>query len=243
MSENQKQKRPATPADPAPSEHMPVPPQELVEAARLAPDHWISMVDPGWSGEGVPPDWAVAGRWRSGPAGEIEEWEDNEAYRPSPEALGWPAPADDVDAAFQLAVTGYGPAEDAVRALAAAEVAVLTLPDGLPVTAVASDGTPVVPVYTSSPYLDAAGGFAFEVVAVPDLLGRLPDGYALYVNPSGPAGTVLATGQLEEATALGRGTSATGADGDIHIGTHGDAGPYGDAETTGTEAEAEPVTS
>lgn len=182
---------------------MPTPPEDIVEAARLAPDHWISMIDPGWPGEGVPPDWAVVGRWRSGPTGEIEEWEDNETYRPSPDALGWPEPADDVDEALQLAVTGYGPAEGVTRALAAAEVAVLTLPDGEPVTAVASDGTPVVPVFTSSPYLDAAGAFAFELVAVSDLLDRLPKGHALYVNPSGPAGVVLVTGSLAEAIAAG----------------------------------------
>ncbi|WP_413796802.1 hypothetical protein [Streptomyces iranensis] len=30
----------------------------------------------------------------------------------SPEALGWPEPEDDVDAAIQLATTRYGPAED-----------------------------------------------------------------------------------------------------------------------------------
>jgi hypothetical protein len=180
---------------------MPTPPEDIVEAARLAPDHWISMIDPGWPGEGVPPDWAVTGRWRSGPTGEIEEWEDNDAYRPSPASLGWPEPADDVDEALQLAVTGYGPAEDVTRALAAAEVAVLTLPDGAPVTAVAKDGTPVVPVFTSSPYLDAAGAFAFELVAAPDLLDRLPEGHALYVNPPSPAGAVLGTGPLAEAVA------------------------------------------
>ncbi|GAA4949479.1 hypothetical protein GCM10023238_14770 [Streptomyces heliomycini] len=73
---------------------MPTPPDDIVEAARLAPEHWISMIDPGWDGEGVPPDRVVVGRWRTGTTGEIEEWEDNEAYRPSPEALGWPEPTD-----------------------------------------------------------------------------------------------------------------------------------------------------
>ncbi|MGW8062549.1 type VII secretion system-associated protein [Streptomyces ziwulingensis] len=175
---------------------MPTPPEDIVAAARLAPDHWISMVDPGWDGEGVPPDRVVVGRWRTGASGEIEEWEDNEAYRPSPEAQGWPEPTDDVDAALQLAVTGYGPVEDALRALATAEVAVLTLPDGTPVTAAVRDGRRVVPVFTAPPHLDGVGGLAFTHVTVPSLLDRLPPGHAFYVNPAGPAGTVLEPGQL-----------------------------------------------
>ncbi|MFC5242696.1 type VII secretion system-associated protein [Streptomyces atrovirens] len=176
----------------------PTPPDDIVEAARLAPDHWISMIDPGWDGEGVPPDRVVVGRWRTGATGEIEEWEDNEAYRPSPESLGWPEPTDDVDRALQLAVTGYGPPEDVLRALATAEVAVLTLPDGSLVTAAVEDGGLVVPVFTSSPHLDGVGGFAFERVTVPALLERLPPGRALYVNPAGPAGSVLEPDRLGE---------------------------------------------
>ncbi|MER5552012.1 type VII secretion system-associated protein [Streptomyces sp. NPDC002793] len=175
---------------------MPVPPEDIVAAARRAPEHWISMIDPGWHGEGTPPEWAVAGRWRTGVTGEIEEWEDNVAYRPSPESLGWPEATDGVDGALQLAATGYGPAGDVYRALATADVAVLTLPDGRLVTASVEHGKPVVPVCTSSPHLNSVGGFDFEVVAVGALLDRLPQGHALYVNPSSLAGTVLEPGLL-----------------------------------------------
>ncbi|KAF3467612.1 type VII secretion system-associated protein [Streptomyces sp. Tu 3180] len=193
---------------------MPTPPDDIVEAARLAPDHWISMIDPGWDGEGVPPDRVVVGRWRTGATGEIEEWEDNEAYRPSPESLGWPEPTDDVDKALQLAVTGYGPAEDVLRALATAEVAVLTLPDGSPVTAAVEDGGLVVPVFTAPSHLAGVGGFAFERVTVPALLDRLPPGHALYVNPAGPAGSVLEPGRL--AGTVTGGTRPDGAEPSAH---------------------------
>ncbi len=44
--------------------------------------------------------------------GEIEEWRANEDYRPSPTALGWPEPTDDVDEAVQRASTGYGPVDE-----------------------------------------------------------------------------------------------------------------------------------
>ncbi|MFF2727444.1 type VII secretion system-associated protein [Streptomyces sp. NPDC058008] len=183
---------PVAPLDPAP-------PEEFVEAARLAPDHWLYLADPGWRGEGPPPSWAVVGQWRSDSGGRIVEWEDNPDHRPSPEALGWPEPADDVDRAVQLATTGYGPAEDVTTALAGAEVAVLVTADGEPVSASAPDGTPVVPVYTSPQYLRAAGRLGFERLPVADLLGRIPPGHGLYLNSSAPAGLVLATDGLAEA--------------------------------------------
>ncbi|MEV1049148.1 type VII secretion system-associated protein [Streptomyces sp. NPDC049916] len=191
-------------ADPEGPLDPPEPPEEIVRAGRMAPDHWFSTVDPGWRGEGVPPDYAVAGRWRSDVDGEIVEWEDNDAYLPSPEVLGWPEPTDPVDAALQRAVTGYGPPEDVAYALTDAEVAVLTLPDGSPVTATGSDGTPVVPVFTSSRYLNLVGALAFDHRAAVDLLPQLPEGHRIYVNPPSPAGAVLETGPLAEMMARTR---------------------------------------
>ncbi|MEV5810521.1 type VII secretion system-associated protein [Streptomyces parvulus] len=174
----------------------PEPPEEIVKAARLAPDHWLSTIDPGWRGEGVPPGHTVAGRWRSDSEGKIVEWEDNDAYRPSPEVLGWPEPTDPVDAALQRAVTGYGPAEDVAHALAAAELAVLTLPDGSLVAATASDGGPVIPAFTSSRYLNLFGALTFEHRDAAEIVRQVPTGYRLYLNPPSPAGAILETGSL-----------------------------------------------
>ncbi|MGW5120569.1 type VII secretion system-associated protein, partial [Streptomyces noursei] len=86
---------------PVTGEEMPVPPPEVVEAAREAPDHWLAMVDLTWVGEGAPPLWAVIGQWRSGPDGTIVEWRDNPEYRPSPQMLEWADPTDPVDRAVQ----------------------------------------------------------------------------------------------------------------------------------------------
>lgn len=177
---------------------MPTPPHHILEAARAEPRHWFPALDPMWTGPGEPPDWAVAGYWWSGPTGRIEEWEANEEYRPSPRARGWAEPEDSVDAAIQLAATGYGPGEEVARALADAEVAVLSLPDGSLVTAAASDGKPVVLAFSAPSYLHAVGGLAFERLGLPDLLRRLPEGHALYVNPSGPVGLVLDPAVLAE---------------------------------------------
>ncbi|MGW4020329.1 type VII secretion system-associated protein [Streptomyces sp. NPDC005009] len=180
-------------------EELPPVPDDIREAGRLAPDHWLGVVDPMWSGEGKPPEWAMTGRWRSGLDGEIVEWEDNPEYRPSPRALGWPEPEDEVDRAVQLASTGYGPGEAVPAALAGREVAVLTAPDGGPLSATAPDGTPVVPVFTSSVFLHTAGRFAFELVGVDDLVTRVPEGHALYLNPSAAVGMLLDLGAVRDA--------------------------------------------
>ncbi|QNE73258.1 type VII secretion system-associated protein [Streptomyces finlayi] len=176
----------------------PVPPEEFVRAARLAPDHWLYLADPAWQGEGPPPAWAVVGQWRSDSEGEIVEWEDNEDYKPSPEAMGWPEPADDVDRAIQLATTGYGRAEDVTAALARAEVAVLLTAQGEPVSASAPDGTAVVPVYTSPRFLRAVGQLGFERLPVADLLARIPPGCSLCVNSSATVSMVLPTEGLAD---------------------------------------------
>ncbi|WP_097868433.1 type VII secretion system-associated protein [Streptomyces sp. rh34] len=179
----------------------PPPPEEFVQAASLAPDHWFYLPDPAWRGEGPPPEWAVVGQWRSDSAGVIVAWEDNEDYRPSPEAMGWPEPADEVDRAVQLATTGYGPAKDVTAALARAEVAVPVTAAGEPVSASAPDGTAVVPVYTSPRYLQGIGRLGYVRLPVTDLLARLPVGHSLCLNSSAPVSMVLATEGLADVLA------------------------------------------
>ncbi|WP_199185650.1 type VII secretion system-associated protein [Streptomyces carminius] len=181
-------------------ENTPPVPDEIREAARLAPDHWLGMVDPTWSGEGEPPEWATVGRWRSSPEGEIVEWQDNPEYRPSPRALGWPEPEDEVDQAVQLAATGYGPGEAVTRELADYEVAVLTAPGGGPLSVVTPDGAAAVPLYTSPVYLHTSGRFGFELMRVDkEFLDQVPEGHLLYLNPSGPVSMTLETGPVREA--------------------------------------------
>ncbi|MFJ2261532.1 type VII secretion system-associated protein [Streptomyces sp. NPDC087844] len=174
-------------------------PDEIREAGRSVPDQWLDMVDPAWSGEGEPPKWASVGRWRTGLDGEIEEWQDNPEYRPSPRALGWPEPEDDVDKAIQLAATGYGPGEAVPRALADREVAVLASPGGGPLATVTPGGDPAVPLFTSLVHLHTAGRFGFELISAVELLDRLPEGHLLHLNPSAPVSMMLEPDALREA--------------------------------------------
>ncbi|MEZ0156308.1 type VII secretion system-associated protein, partial [Streptomyces griseorubens] len=87
-------------------------PEAVRAAAREAPGHWIGVVDPEWTEERTPPEWAVLGEWRSDDDGDVGTYRANPAYRPSARALGWPEPTDPVDAAAQRAATGYGPVEE-----------------------------------------------------------------------------------------------------------------------------------
>ncbi|MGW2098635.1 type VII secretion system-associated protein [Streptomyces olivaceoviridis] len=166
-------------------EELPDVPEDIKEAARLAPDHWLGVVDPSWQGAEDPPAWAIAGQWRTDAAGTVVEWTENPDYRPSPVALGWDDPTDALDAAIQLAATGYGPEEDIDRLLLTAEVAVLVDASDAPVTASAPDGTPVVPVFTSQAQLDRVGALRHRRVQVEDLLPEIPFGHELYLNPAG----------------------------------------------------------
>ncbi|MEU8718380.1 type VII secretion system-associated protein [Streptomyces sp. NPDC048663] len=175
-------------------------PDHIREAARQAPDHWLGLIDPTWSGEGTPPNWALVGQWRSDLDGEIVEWLDNEEYQPSPKAMGWPDPTDPVDDAVQLAATGYGLAETVTHTLATAEVAVFLAPGGGLLSAVAPDDeTPIVPVFTSPDHLHSAGRLSFRPMNIPELLDQLPEGHLIYLNPSGPVSMTVETGPLREA--------------------------------------------
>ncbi|MGW6461185.1 type VII secretion system-associated protein [Streptomyces sp. NPDC055078] len=174
-------------------------PEEIREAARRAPDHWLGMVDPTWVGQGEPPNWAVVGQWRSGLDGEIAEWRPNEEYRPSPGALDWPAPTDAVDEAVQLAATGYGPGDAVTRTLAVAEVAMLLGPGRMPLSALSPDEEPVVPVFTSPVHLHAAGRFGYELLPAAEVLNRLPEGHLLYLNASGAVSMTVDSAALRRA--------------------------------------------
>jgi hypothetical protein len=189
---------------------MPPVPDSIREAGRLAPDHWLGMVDPAWTGEGTPPSWALVGQWRSSPQGEIVEWRENEEYRPSPSARGWPEPVDDVDAAVQLAAAGYRTGEAVTEALAALpEAAIFVTAEGEPLPATAPDGaTRVVPVFTSPVFLHSAGRLAYTLLSVRDLVARIPAEHQLYVNPSAAVSMTVDVDLLRAALDAGSGETS-----------------------------------
>ncbi|WP_331752510.1 type VII secretion system-associated protein [Streptomyces chartreusis] len=180
------------------------PPEDYVKAAKVAPNHWLSIIDRHWNGdEGEPPPgWAILGRWRSDEEGEIVEWEENTKYRPSPDAYGWARPVSLVDAAAQLVATGYGTQELFALVLADAEVAVCVDDEGELAVTETSDGTPAVPVFSASPDLDEDKLPPHEVMSVPDLLDQMPEGKeVLFLSSSAPVAQLVEVSVLRSSKA------------------------------------------
>ncbi|MEV6170813.1 type VII secretion system-associated protein [Streptomyces sp. NPDC051954] len=184
----------------------PAPPEDVVEAAKLAPDHWLTVVDQQWDGEDgedgeEPPAWAMLGRWRADEYGEIVEWQRNPGYRPSPERMGWPEPVSAADRAAQRAATGYGPDEDVIRALADAEVAVCVDDEGRPSVDETPEGAQAVAVFSASSGLEADQLPRHDVMPMTDLLERLGDDEeVLFLSSSAPVALLIGKGALRAAS-------------------------------------------
>lgn len=166
-------------------------PEAVKDAARRAPGHWIGIVDPEWTQARTPPEWAVLGEWQSDESGSVGEYRANPAYRPSARLLGWPEPTDPVDAAAQRAATGYGTADEAVAALAEADVTVVRGPDGGPLLAAGRDGAPVVLLFTSPTHAFMSAALHHDTVSARELAGSLADTGALLMVNSGAAAPLL----------------------------------------------------
>lgn len=101
----------------APTNRPPVTPQ-LRERARQSPGSWVCPVDPAFQDAEDVPDWAVLGAYRVDENGEIAgEFTPNPNYRPSPVAVGFPAPANPLEQALQNAATGHGGGDEVRTAL------------------------------------------------------------------------------------------------------------------------------
>jgi len=167
-------------------------PHSVREAARDAPDHWLGVVDPEWSEDRPPPDWAVVGEWRADSRGEVSEYRANPRYRPSARALGWPEPTDPVDAAAQRAATGYGSPQEALAALAESEVSVLRGADGAPLTALGQDGAPVLLAFTSPAHRFLSPTLIHDTLTTGELVrSRRGTDTLLMVNPAASAPLVV----------------------------------------------------
>ncbi|WP_086021473.1 type VII secretion system-associated protein [Streptomyces zinciresistens] len=178
---------PAT-EEPAEAGEAPGIPEAVRAAARQAPGHWIGVVDAGWTEDRTPPEWAVLGEWQSDGTGDVGAYRPNPAYRPSAAVLGWPEPTDPVDAAAQRAATGYGTADEALAALAGAEVTVVRAPDGGPLLAAGLDGTPVALVFTSAAHEFTSTALAHDTLPARDLARSLRgSGVSLMVNAGAAA--------------------------------------------------------
>ncbi|GAA2986668.1 type VII secretion system-associated protein [Streptosporangium longisporum] len=156
--------------------------------ARSMPGRWLYAVDPFFDPDGAVPPYGVIGAWRVDEHGEVsEEFTPNPGHRPSPVSLGFGEPADPLDAAVQLAVTGYSDGGDLVPLLLESEVLTGTDAEGrIPVY-----DPGVVLAYTSRAHLPGdlpAGVSGWQVLRGSDLVGLMPQGVDLALNAEGHAG-------------------------------------------------------
>ncbi|MFF2410818.1 type VII secretion system-associated protein [Streptomyces sp. NPDC058092] len=166
-------------------------PEAVRAAARRAPGHWIGVVDPEWTEERTPPEWAVLGEWQSDKSGSVGEYRANPAYRPSARVLGWPEPTDPVDAAAQRAATGYGSVEEALAALAEADITVVHGPGGGPLTAIGRDGVPVVLLFTSPAHEFMSAALHHDTLPARELARSLSGPGTLLLANAGAAAPLL----------------------------------------------------
>ncbi|WP_184761794.1 type VII secretion system-associated protein [Streptomyces griseoloalbus] len=166
-------------------------PEAVRDAARRAPGHWIGVVDPEWTERRTPPEWAVLGEWQSDENGGVGDYRANPAYRPSARVLGWPEPTDPVDAAAQRAATGYGSVDEALAALAEAEVTVVRGPDGGPLTAAGRDGAPVVLLFTSPAHEFMSAALRHDTLPARELARSLSGSGTLLMVNAGAAAPLL----------------------------------------------------
>ncbi|WP_369275080.1 type VII secretion system-associated protein [Streptomyces sp. R11] len=166
-------------------------PEAVQAAARQAPGHWIGVVDPEWTDERTPPEWAVLGEWQSDESGSVGDYRANPAYRPSARILGWPEPTDPVDAAAQRAATGYGSVDEALAALAEADITVVRGPDGGPLTAAGRDGAPVVLLFTSPVHEFMSAALRHDTLPARELARSLTGSGTLLMVNAGAAAPLL----------------------------------------------------
>ncbi|GDY33836.1 type VII secretion system-associated protein [Gandjariella thermophila] len=162
------------------------------QQARANPGQWIYSIDPDIGDpNGQVPGWAIRGGYPTTPDGQIDTrgYRANPNYRPGPRTLGLPRPTNRVERALELAATGYGPKENLLRALADAELCMLTVP-GQPGHVLVADeaGRSMLVGYTSPTRVPA--GTSYLQVPVRTLLPGL-GGALLRLNPGTPPTVTL----------------------------------------------------
>ncbi|WTE91864.1 type VII secretion system-associated protein [Streptomyces sp. NBC_01614] len=206
-------------------------PEAVQAAARRAPGHWIGMVDPEWTDERTPPEWAVLGEWQSDESGSVGDYRANPAYRPSARVLGWPEPTDPVDAAAQRAATGYGSVDEALTALAEADITVVRGPDGGPLTAAGRDGAPVVLLFTSPAHEFMSAALRHDTLPARELARSLTGSGTLLMVNAGAAAPLLVP--ADSLLGPGRGPGAEGAPAADAAAEEGVGARSGPADRTG----------
>ncbi|URM99440.1 type VII secretion system-associated protein [Actinomadura madurae] len=157
------------------------------------PGSWLYEVDPFFGADDDVPPYGIVGAWSIDAQGRItDSFKKNSGYRPSPQVLGFPEPTDQLDAAIQLVVAGYGPDGQAVARLLSAEVLVASAPEdgGGSLWVHEVEGIEGIFVFSSPGQLPREPLFedgAWRTVFGRDLAASAPDDVDVVININSPA--------------------------------------------------------
>ncbi|MFE9425490.1 type VII secretion system-associated protein [Kitasatospora sp. NPDC006697] len=97
--------------------------------ARTRPNSWLYATDPAFGPDEQVPPFGVIGGWQVDGRGEVAGYWANPTYRPSPQALGLPAPHGPLEALLQRAATGYAADDELAAAVADGPLLVVARPE------------------------------------------------------------------------------------------------------------------
>jgi hypothetical protein len=157
---------------------------EMRENARTNPNSWLYVIDEAFDARGPVPSWAVVGAYPVNGTGEVvEDFHPNDRYRPSPKALGFPEPRNELERLLQLVRAEHRPAEDLPRVILDSTLFVYAL-SPVQRTVIGfhnADGRVMVPAYTAKALVPREWPHARAVLGR-DIVGLLA-GHPVAVNP------------------------------------------------------------
>lgn len=176
--------------------------REMRANARANPNSWLYVIDEAFDPNGRVPSWAVVGAFPVNAAGDIvEDFHPNDRYRPSPKALGFPEPNNDLERLLQLVRTRHRPPEDLppvildatlfVYAMSPVQRTVIGFHD--------TDGRVLVPAYTAKSLVPKEWPHARAVIGR-DMVELLA-GHPVAINPHDMVTAVVPAEHLVQALA------------------------------------------
>ncbi|MFE4977714.1 type VII secretion system-associated protein [Kitasatospora sp. NPDC056651] len=170
--------------------------------ARKRPGQWLYSVDPGFDPNGEVPPQGIAGAWRIDDSGNVAEFLHNPNYMPSPMALGFARPANELENKLQLTVAGYFGEKRFAAEILEAELFVYTGSTWRgPATIPGEDGRRVIDGCTSLEHIPKDWPGAVPIPA--SLLLEIPGSVDLRVNPGSRVTVTIPIEDLRGAMAPG----------------------------------------
>jgi hypothetical protein len=176
--------------------------REMRANARANPNSWLYVIDEAFDPSGRVPSWAVVGAFPVNAAGDIvEDFHPNDRYRPSPKALGFPEPNNDLERLLQLVRTRHRPPEDLPRVILDATLFVYAM-SPVQRTVIGfhdTDGRVLVPAYTAKSLVPKEWPHARAVIGR-DMVELLA-GHPVAINPHDLVTAVVPAEHLVQALA------------------------------------------